>query len=377
MVSGKFRSAVVVVVVAGAVVLGGCVGNNPGTNGTASPSENATVSPGGNQTTNESGGVAATFKRRMSALDSYTATVTTHSTFGGNETTTKTNIWARPSTGQVRREVVSSPYNEGTVTVSNDSTILTYNPSSNSVTRVDRSNYQQGHSGSASLSMVDSVVNRMTVESLGTEQLDGEQTYHVRLKSNSSASMGTGNTNVTAWLDADTYFPVRVETHTSSGQMNFSSVVTYENVELNPTISDEKFTLDTPADANTSNITLPDSRVYDSRAALQANTSLAVPNPDVPADFNLRQARLTRGESPSVSLQYGNQSARVSVSRTDNSTYNSTNGETVQIGNQTGRYDSYGSAGMVIWTCHESRYMVSGTLSREKLLDIAASVDCS
>lgn len=390
MVSRKFRSAVLVMVVAAAVVLSGCVGSDPGTNTTEAPEttvsseENATdstettSSPDGNTSANQSdaGGVAETFKQRMSALDSYSATMSQRMTIDGNQTNITTKIWARPATDEIRREVVSSPYTNGSVSIINESMMVTYNPDSNTVTRVNRSSFQQGQTGGASMTMIGSMANTMTVEKLGTEQLDGEQTYRVRLHPNSS--IGMQNMDFTAWLDADTYFPVRIETTSSTSQMNYSSVVEYENVELNPTIPDSRFSLDAPADANTSDVSLPDSEVYDSIDAVRANTSMSVPRPDLPEGFSLEQARITRGESQSVSLQYRNESTRFSVSKSNSSVYNeSDDGETVQVGDQTGEYHEFGTANMVVWSCDGNRYSVSGTLSRSQLMDIAASIECA
>lgn len=372
MVSRKFRSAVLIVVVAAALGLSGCVGSDTGTNTTVSPAD-ATPT---NASVDGDAGVAETFKQRMSNLDSYSATMNVHTSFRGNSTNMTTKIWARPETGDVRREVVSSPYNEGSVTVINESMMVTYDPESNNVTRINRSNFQQGRSSAATMTMVDSVANSMTVEKLGTEQVDGEETYRVRLEPNSS--IATAKANMTAWLDADTYFPVRVETRSSSQRANFSSVVTYENVELNPTIPDSKFTLDVPAGANTSDISLPDSSVYDSIDELRANASLSVPEPDVPEGFSLEQGRITRDGFHSISLQYRNESARISVTKTNGTTFNGTDStETVQIGDHTGSYHEFATTGMVVWSCDGHRYSVSGGVSRAQLTDIAASVECA
>ena len=373
MVSRKFRFVVLVGVVAAALALSGCVGSDPGANTTTSPGDatptNASVDGDGD------GGVAAAFKQRLSELDSYTATVVSHGEFGGNETNTTTKVWARPDTGEVRREVISSPYTDGMVTVINESMVVTYSPESNEVRRINRSNYQMGQSGSPSVTMIGSVVDSMSVEKLGTEQVDGEKTYRVSLEPNTS--MATQQGTITAWLDADTYFPVRVETVANSDQMNFSSVTRYEDVELNPTIPDSKFTLDAPADANTSDVSLPDSRVYDSLAELRANATLSVPEPDVPAGFSLEQGRVTRDEFHSISLQYRNDSTRVTVTKTNGTMYNGTDtNETVRIGDRTGSYHEFGSTGMVVWSCDGTRYSVSGGVSRAQLTDIAASVEC-
>ena len=382
MVSRKVRFALLVGVVAAAVALGGCVGSDTDATTTASPGENATVSPGDDTTvssgddsaTNESAtdDVASRFEQRMSTLDSYHATVVATSRFDGNRTNTTTEVWARPETGEVRREVVDSPYNEGSITVANESEVVTYNPDSNEVTRVNRSKFGDGSTG---VSMVDAMASTMSVEPLGTESIDGQQTYRVSLEPDSE--MARGNANMTAWLDADTYFPVRIETTSDSERVNFSSVIEFETVELNPTIPDDRFTLDAPADANTSNVSLPDTETYDTVDALRANTSMSVPHPDVPANFSFEQGRVTRGDSVSLSLQYANESARLSVTKTNDTTYNgSDDGEPVQIGNRTGQYSEFGASAMVVWSCDGHRYSVSGLVSRARLTDVAASIEC-
>jgi hypothetical protein len=228
------------------------------------------------------------------------------------------------------------------------------------------------------MTMVDSVANSMTIEELGTERIDGERTHRVRLEPDSGAA--SGDINVTAWLDAETYFPVRVETTSDSGETDFRSVVQYEDVELNPTIPDDRFTLDAPADANTSDVSLPDSQTYDSIDALRDDAAMSVPEPDVPVGFSLEQARLTEGESRSISLQYANESAHISVTKTNDSAYNGSSDdeiESVRIGNRTGQYDEFGSTGIVVWSCDGYRYSVSGGVPRAQLIDIAASIECA
>lgn len=234
--SRNLRSAVLIVVLAATVALSGCASTDSGTTTTASPANETT----GDSTTPEESmspsDVTASLDDRLSTLDSYQATVTTRTTVGDRQTNMTSQLWVRPETGEIRREVLSGP-GTGTITVVNESTILTYNPRTEEVTQLNRSAVQMG-TGTMDTT---SLLKNSTVEVLGTEQRNGTTTYRVRITPNQT--MMGGDANITAWIDAETSFPTRVETTASTAQGNVTSVVTFEDVDLNATIPDSAFSL--------------------------------------------------------------------------------------------------------------------------------------
>jgi len=377
------RSSIVVAAVVLTVVLSGCVGTDA-TNTTATASDQtpvsteqppATADPTTADETTENDTVAERFERRLSSLDSYSARMVTETTLDGNTTTTVTDVWARPATGEVRREVVSSPHTNGTVTVLNESMIAVYNPDTDSVTRIN----QTGQTPSGN-TITGPLLNDTSVETAGTDRIDGEQTYRVRLEPESAMS---GSGTITAWLDDETYFPVRIE-YEGAGAANISSVIEYENVELNPELSDSRFRLDVPAGTNTTTYEPPETREFESLSALRSNVSATVPTPEVPAGFSLERATVVDGETRSISLTYRNDTSRISVSQRNRTFSDGTGadnttraGETVQVGDRTGRLQSLGETRFVTWSCDGRQYSVSGDLSRDAVLDVAASVACT
>jgi len=363
------RVALLIAVLATTVALAGCVADD--TEGTPAPE--ATGAPDTNTTEEPPDDIAAAFEQRMAELDSFTATQTITTTFEDNETTITRRIWARPATGEYRFEVVSADGAPETVTVINESETVTYDPDANEVTRIDRSGVDQGAFDAPTT--VEALAAADSIESEGTEEVDGRETDRV------SADLPGDNTEgeLIAWLDPGTYFPVRVETVLGSGdERAFSSVVEYENVALNPDISDAQFTLDPPEDAEESEIEPPETTTFDSVEELAAESPISVPEPTLPAEFELDDARLIDGNVTAVNLRYTNGSGSVSVNkRSEQREFETDDGETVTVGDREGTYQEVVQSGLVSWTCDGSRYTVTGQLSREALLEIAASVECA
>ncbi|WP_121821544.1 outer membrane lipoprotein-sorting protein [Halostella salina] len=383
MVPNSLRSSLPALLLVGMIALSGCLG-------AVAPGDSATETETDDPTTERPDEQAATatetaesddettepptdeeltesFRERLSGLDSITMTQEMTYVIDGNETTTETRTWARFDTGESRTKTLSPEAASGDVTIINESAMQRYDESESTVTVYDRSGTSQGTLGTTFGGL-----ENASLQYEATEQVDGERTYRVSITPTNT--VGT-DVEVTGWIDAETYFPVRYESAAQTGEYNVSTTVEYENVTLNPDLPDSTFTFeDLPDDVTFETYETPDTETYNSREALTAASNLSVPDPDVPAGYEFESGMTVTGNTEQVSITYTNGTDRFTVTKIA-ATYD-TNGENVTVGDQQGAYDELGSTAMVSWTCDGRTYSVTGPFDEDGLVEIAESMAC-
>jgi len=339
----------------------------------ATPTETPTPTPTATPPAPESAAeLEATFESRMTALSSYTATRSQTTSMGNRTVSMTTDMWVRLSTGEYRTEVVAPEERAGNVVVSGTDTVWVYDDERNEVSTYNRSAYGTAN---ASASVVTGFATHYDVTDYERATLDGRETYRVTLVPEKDTGT-TVETTVTAWLDRETYFPVTVEQSYELENKSFSTHTHYENVTLNATIPDERFTFEPPANATVESVDLPDTRSFDSLESMRESVDLSVPDPEVPEDFSFQQGTVVESNHTTVSLTYENETSRVGVSKMGGDLALD-GGENVTVGDHDGHLHSYGETTMVTWTCEGWTYSVSGTIDRTELLDIAHSIECA
>lgn len=181
------------------------------------------------------------------------------------------------------------------------------------------------------------------------------------------------------YLDTEWFVPLKGESEMAVDGQRYRSEYRLDNITFNPAVSDDRFEFEPPADTAT-NTTHLDRTRFETREALVETAEMTVPAPDVPQRFELQGARRTvSGNTTTVSLRYSSAAAGLYVGKRNTDTGNVSqleDGKPVDIGNQTGTYRQVGANGILQWSCGESAYTVSGELPKEKLLDVAASIEC-
>lgn len=376
MVHRFLRVAVLCLVLLSSTTLAGCLDDAGTATDAAAPETTADVTTPHTVSANESArpdgaAVVAAFRERMSSLDSYVATRRTNVTVGENVTTSEVRLWVRPSDRQLRQEVVAPRERAGTVMLRNESATTVYEPDAEQVTTFPQS------AGSVTMLglPVQSLLERTTVEFVGVAALDGEDHYKVRFVPNESMA---GNASLVAWLDTETYFPQRLVSTSTVGDRVYTSTTTFEDLRLDVAIDDDRFTLDVPADVEWSEHETPAVTTFERVELLRTNTSLHVPAPDVPTGFVLGRAALLAGSVERATLRYTNGSATLHV-LVRNGTLSGTpsEAESVTLDGRTVQYVGTDTGGYVQWRCGDQSYVVSGSLPRGTLLEIAASMSCA
>lgn len=333
---------------------------------TASPTPTATPTPAGPETAAE---LDAAFESRMTSLETFTAVRTQTTTLGNETTTSTTEIWARLSTGEYRTEVVAPEDRAGNVVVGGTETLWRYNEEANEATKIDRPDA----GSNASATAVAALATQYEVTDYEQATLDGRETYRVTLVPETEASV---NTTVTAHLDRENYFPMMVEQSYDLENRTITTHIEYEDLTLNATIPDERFSFEPPENATVETVDVPETDSFESLESMRESVDAPVPDPTVPDGYEFTQGRVVHGDNTSLTLRYGNDTATLSVSKLE-STHSLGDGENVTVGDHDGRVRTFGETTMVVWTCDGWTYSVSGELDREELLDLAASMECA
>jgi outer membrane lipoprotein-sorting protein len=327
----------------------------------------------------DNGSVVETLRDRLSSLDTVVLTVQREIRLGENRTrTSERRVWVDYENNRVRTERATN--RSETITVRNESQIVIYNAGENTVSRFNSTGNFTAHT------TVDGMLNTSELAYEGTEQLDGEQTYRLNMTSTYTESMPDSRSrNATLWVDAETLYPEQVHVDIDSENFAYETNVRFQNVTLNASIPDDRFTVDVPDDAEEpsyeSNV-----ETYESLSALENGTNHTVPNPDMPDDYSFEEGQvLDQSEYHSVTLQYeaGDNETATVLARgpTDVNLSDSERYDEVDVGNHTGYYtelesgaDDDDTTALFVLPRDNTTYNVIGDLSKSETIGIAESL---
>lgn len=314
------------------------------------------------------------YRQRVSSLETLTLTVQSDANSSSYSSSSTQSIWVDFENNRIRTERNSS-YGE-TVTVRNESGTVSYNVEENTVSRYDYT-FDDQYGDQFGLGPV---FNNSDVTYEGTETIGGTEAY--RLDAEPETEYGDASYDVTIWLSTETDLPIQYEM-SSDGEYSYEVTQRYTNVTVNETISDERFTIDIPDDAERPDTSTPEFYSYDSESELRANTSQSVPEPTVPENYSFDSGYVTDGEEySSVTLSYTTDSDdSLTVSKRAASTYNYSQHdsfEEVTVGNRTGYYNEfdYGETNIsiLVWESGDHQYTVYGSLNESETIAVAESV---
>lgn len=386
------RAAVVVLVVLVAVTVGGAV--------VLSEESAAPLSA-----------VAGDATERFGSLDGVAATQVQTVRLDGETTRTVRRIVARPGAGEYRAEVRNGASRHD-LTVSNGSVMWVYDRDNESVwrTSLDGRNTTTGFlggpwverlltaavadsaeptgisllpsvstpdtaGGSGSVLEEDSVAS-VRVRYAGTERLGDRRAYVVSFSGAGEAR--AGNFSGRLWVDTEWFVALRWESAYRTEGRAVETTIRLRNISFDPSLEGVSFEFDPPPEAEVNEGPDVDVSEYETRAALEADTAVPVPDPEVPAGYEFDRGLTALGEGrQSTTLVYTDGSATLRVTAVNETGYLGRDGRAVRIGNRTGRLDSFGGSRILRWQCESSRYSVAGTAAdNETLVAVARSVGC-
>jgi outer membrane lipoprotein-sorting protein len=205
----------------------------------------------------------------------------------------------------------------------------------------------------------------------GTATVDGREAYVLSV----SAGTGAGAYRQTLWIDTEWFYPLQKRTEWTDDGERVSVRTTVRNVTFDPDHPEAVFGFDPPESASVEAVGTPRTTTYGSVGTLQDETSIAVPEPNVPASFGLTYASQTEGQVRGVGLRYTNETSRLTVAKY-NRTVGTDGDRQVRIAGREAQL-TLGSPLSLSWTCGEFRYTVRGErVSVDRLVGVGRSVGC-
>jgi len=291
---------------------------------------------------------------------------------GDNSTErTVTEVVERPPM-ESRQEVIESDsewQSAGDVTVRTEEELITYNAEENTVTEFEFDSDEEE---------VPMTTEDMLSESLEESNISYEGTDTVADRDVHVITLTDEETDATTkvWADQEFWYPLKTETTFDQGDEEWTTTMTYEEVEFNQGVDDEVFAFDPPEDATVEEFETPETETVDSADALDAAVPFDVAEPDLPEEFAFEEATVTeQNDIVTAFVSYEADGDIVSYSLTNNTEHELT-GEPVDIGDTEGTISEFGDRTSVAWECDGIQYSLTGELDRETLIDSAAAVGC-
>ncbi|ELY88179.1 hypothetical protein C483_15731 [Natrialba hulunbeirensis JCM 10989] len=213
--------------------------------------------------------------------------------------------------------------------------------------------------------------------------LVGETVYRIPLETVSESELDEATVSRTVWIDDERRYPIkeRDDVRSGDGELLHRLTVTYEGLEIDAGLDPETFVYEPPEDAEVVTIGLEPSGIYDSLEAAAADAPYDLPDPDVPAPYELDRVTLVEKErqsGPTTMLWYldperPERELYVAV-RTD-PRFNPDALEETAVNGHTA-YRREGRIDSLFWTCSALSYEVSSATGEESLTEVASSVGC-
>lgn len=350
-------------------------------------------------------------RSELTSLETMEADIVSRTATNGTETSTRIDLVRNFSADSVRSTTVTGNAS-GTTFVANANRTSYYFPDSNTVRVYDSftngtrglqqtvdqmtSIYRELRSGDAEDSIGIStaptvpsasgqdgssprvsipLAGNVTVSDEGTATIDGRTTRVVRL-------VGTGDVeyirNATYWIDQEWHLPLQSRVTLQVGGDTTTVTTTYTNVTINDAVDTERFTFDPPATAREIRGTQGSLRSYEIPSQLRNATPHAVPDPDLPAEYEFQVGELSPANaSQGITMIYAGESDTITISKLPDRTVElAPDAERIDVAGNEGRVVSAGPNTAIVWICGGNSYSVTGA-SSAPLRKIARSMACA
>lgn len=206
------------------------------------------------------------------------------------------------------------------------------------------------------------------------DSIDGRETYVLDVTS--TADSNENQYRQRLWVDTERLYPIRKQTAWTDDGTRRSVTTTYTNVTFDTQIPAATFRPERNADTSVQRPNVPNTEWYRSSAALEARSSLSVPDPTVPPAFELVYATQTTGRIDGVGLRYAADGRELTVAKFTRTIGIDPGQRDVTIDGQPATFD-YGPTTSLSWDCNGYGYSVRGTdVETDRLVEIGRSVGC-
>ncbi|RDI70208.1 LolA family protein, partial [Halopelagius longus] len=186
------------------------------------------------------------------------------------------------------------------------------------------------------------------VEFVETDTVDGRDAYVFDVVPADNRSEADYRQRL--WVDTERFYPLRKQTAWTDDGTRRSVTTTYTNVTFDAEVSADTFRPELNDDTTVRRPNVPSTEWYRSTAALEAQSSISVPNPTVPSEFELVYATRTTGRIEGVGLRYAAEGRELTVAKFNYTLDIGSDERDVTIDGRPATLD-YGSSTSLSWNC--------------------------
>jgi len=322
--------------------------------------------------------IAARMEAKQESIKDFSATMVMTSSFAGETATTRATIMTK-TPDKTRSEFIEPAELAGTVMVRNGSTMWTYDPAKNQVTKIELPDRGDEPFEMDYTSIVKDLMDENDISYKGTENVGGRSAYVIEATPKDEYKRKLiSRTRV--WVDRENWMLLGTEMYDADG--NPMVKVEYRDVTFNTGIPDSEFIFEAPVGAEVVEESfedrMPEKMTLDEA---RANLTFNLRTPSyLPEGYELDDhAMVTGGEREVVSLKYTNGDERLHLSEwisddTEQSGMRMSEPEIVSINGTDGEFRSMFGMNTLRWSAGDISYSLSGGLEKDELVRVAESM---
>ena len=321
--------------------------------------------------------IASMMEAKQESIMDFSATMVVTSSFGGETTTMRALMMAKPP-DKSRFEYIEPAELAGTVKVRNGSTILTYDPAENLVTKMELRETECEPFDMDYTEVIRSLLNETDISYEGTESVNGRSAYVLNITPRDETELVQDITNTRAWIDCENWMLLGMEIYGPDG--NLAVKTEYRDITFNTGIPDSEFIFEVPEDAVVVEESFEDRMPREMTLEdARDNLSFDMKTPSYLPDGCEFDHAVVFGENR-VSLMYTNGSELLHISEwvsdaVDHIEPEISDPEVVSINGTDGEFGSeLGFFNTLRWGVDGIEYSLSGTITKEEMLKVAESV---
>ncbi|MFC6823665.1 LolA family protein [Halopelagius fulvigenes] len=212
------------------------------------------------------------------------------------------------------------------------------------------------------------------VEFVETDTVGGQETYVLDIVPATNRSEAHYRQRL--WVDTERFYPLRKQTAWTADGARRSVTTTYTNVTFDAQVPAGAFRPELDANTTVRRPDVPSTEWYRSSTALEAQSSLSVPDPTVPPAFELVYATRTTGRIDGVGLRYASEGRELTVAKFNYTLDIDPDEHEVTLDGRPATLD-YGSSTSLSWNCNGYGYTVRGNgVETDRLIEVGRSVGC-
>ena len=325
--------------------------------------------------------IASMMEAKQESIEDFSATVIMTSSYGG-EVATERALMMNKAPDKSRMEYTEPAEVAGMVMVTNGSTMWTYDPAKNRVTKMELPDMGDGTSEMEYTQVVKGILDETDISLEGIETIDSRSTYRLNVSPKDGVEMGP-ITGMRVWVDRENWMLIGMEMYDKDG--NPISKVEYRDIAFNTGIPDSEFVFEAPAGAEVVETSFEDMMpeemtLEDARANLTFDLRVPSYLPDgYEFDHAMLLGDLYGSEQEILSLKYTNGSGilhlRECVSDgSDQLKPAMGEPEIVEINGTDGEFTSMFGRNSLQWSADGIDYSLSGEFEQDELVRIAESL---